>query len=40
MRNLDITGTRDKLGIYAGVGLLATGQGVSVPHLGNLSDIK
>lgn len=40
MRNLDITDTRDKLGIYAGVGLLATGQGVSVPHLGNLSDIK
>ena len=40
MRNLDITDTRDKLGIYAGVGLLATEQGVSVPHLGNLSDIK
>ena len=38
MRNLDITDTRDKLGIYAGVGLLATGQGVSVPHLENLSD--
>ena len=40
MRNLDITDTRDKLSIYAGVGLLATGQGVSVPHLENLSDIK
>ena len=38
MRNLDITDTRDKLGIYAGVGLLTTGQGVSVPHLENLSD--
>jgi argininosuccinate synthase len=33
MRNLDITDTRAKLGIYTETGLLAVGQGSAVPQL-------
>jgi argininosuccinate synthase len=33
MRNLDIVDTREKLGIYTQVGLLASGQGASLPQL-------
>jgi argininosuccinate synthase len=33
MRNLDITDTRAKLGIYTGAGLLAVGTGSAVPQL-------
>jgi argininosuccinate synthase len=33
MRNLDIADTRDKLLEYARVGLLAAGEGESLPHL-------
>lgn len=35
MRNLDITDTRAKLGIYADAGLLSIGQGSAVPQLDN-----
>ena len=35
MRNLDIVDTREKLGIYTQVGLLASGQGASLPQLKN-----
>jgi argininosuccinate synthase len=34
MRNLDISDTRDKLGIYAASGLLSLGPGASLPRLG------
>ena len=34
MRNLDITDTRAKLGIYANSGLLALGQGTDFMRLG------
>ncbi len=34
MRNLDITDTRQKLGIYADVGLLAGNSSVALPRLG------
>jgi argininosuccinate synthase len=33
MRNLDIADTRDKLLTYARSGLLAAGEGTSLPHL-------
>lgn len=35
MRNLDITDTRAKLGIYTDAGLLSIGQGSAVPQLDN-----
>ena len=35
MRNLDITDTRAKLGIYTDAGLLSIGQGSVVPQLDN-----
>ena len=35
MRNLDITDTRAKLGIYAQSGLLSLGKGSMLPQLGN-----
>ena len=35
MRNLDITDTRAKLGIYSQSGLLALGEGSVLPQLGN-----
>ncbi|VTU20723.1 argininosuccinate synthase [Variovorax sp. RA8] len=38
MRNLDIVDTREKLGIYAQVGLLSAGQGASLPQLKNETD--
>ena len=34
MRNLDITDTRDKLGIYSKAGLLPAGSSVALPRLG------
>ena len=37
MRNLDITDTRAKLGIYTETGLLAVGQGSAIPQLENKS---
>jgi argininosuccinate synthase len=33
MRNLDITDTRAKLGLYTNTGLLSLGQGSAVPQL-------
>jgi argininosuccinate synthase len=33
MRNLDITDTREKLGVYSQVGLLASGKGEALPQL-------
>jgi argininosuccinate synthase len=33
MRNLDITDTREKLGIYAQSGLLSLGQGAALARL-------
>ena len=35
MRNLDITDTRAKLGIYSQSGLLSLGEGSVLPQLGN-----
>ena len=35
MRNLDITDTRAKLGIYSHSGLLSLGEGSVLPQLGN-----
>jgi argininosuccinate synthase len=35
MRNLDITDTRDKLGVYARAGLLSLGTGADLPRLKN-----
>jgi argininosuccinate synthase len=35
MRNLDIVDTRDKLGIYAKVGLLSSDSGNAIPKLGS-----
>jgi argininosuccinate synthase len=35
MRNLDITDTRGKLGIYAQSGLLQLGEGAALMQLGN-----
>ena len=35
MRNLDITDTRAKLGIYTDAGLLSIGQGSAIPQLDN-----
>src|SRR6185369_11327473 len=35
MRNLDITDTRAKLGIYAKAGLLSVGGGAALPSLGD-----
>jgi argininosuccinate synthase len=35
MRNLDITDTRDKLGIYSRVGLLRSDGDAPLPSLGN-----
>ena len=35
MRNLDIVDTRDKLAIYAKVGLLSQAPGAALPRLGN-----
>jgi argininosuccinate synthase len=37
MRNLDITDTRDKLGIYSDVGLLGSNSAVGLPRLGKNS---
>jgi argininosuccinate synthase len=34
MRNLDITDTREKLGIYSKAGLLSAGSSVALPRLG------
>jgi argininosuccinate synthase len=34
MRNLDITDTREKLGIYANAGLLESGGDAALPQLG------
>src|SRR3954470_2648722 len=38
MRNLDITDTRDKLGIYSRAGLLSLGAGAALPQLGDDSE--
>jgi len=38
MRNLDITDTRDKLGIYSKAGLLSAGSSVALPRLGKNDD--
>ena len=35
MRNLDITDTRGKLGIYAQTGLLQLGEGSVLPQIGH-----
>ena len=38
MRNLDITDTRDKLGIYGKAGLLNANPAVALPRLGKSSN--
>jgi argininosuccinate synthase len=38
MRNLDITDTRDKLGIYSKAGLLSAGSSVALPRLNKNGD--
>jgi argininosuccinate synthase len=35
MRNLDITDTRGKLGVYSKAGLLSSGGDAALPSLGN-----